>query len=82
MSIWYEKGESGTFTQRRGSAIRSLETLKFHPKITFFIGENGSGKSTLLESLAVSMGFNPEGGTKNFNHDLPVQRRGYSAGGL
>ncbi|MFE8046158.1 hypothetical protein RBA69_05360 [Brenneria goodwinii] len=46
------------------------------------MGENGSGKSTLLESLAVSMGFNPEGGTKNFNHDLPVQRRGYSAGGL
>nr|WP_275051565.1 AAA family ATPase [Brenneria goodwinii] len=23
--------------------------MKFHPKITFFIGENGSGKSTLLE---------------------------------
>jgi predicted ATPase len=31
------------------------------------VGENGTGKSTLLEAIAVSMGFNPEGGTRNFN---------------
>jgi predicted ATPase len=47
--------------------IRNLETLQFHPKVTFLIGENGSGKSTLVEALAVAWGFNPEGGTKNFN---------------
>ena len=47
-------------------AIRSLEYLEPHPKITFFVGENGSGKSTLLEAIAISMGFNPEGGSKNF----------------
>lgn len=47
-------------------AIRSLETLELHPKVTFFVGENGSGKSTLLEAIAVSLGFNAEGGTKNF----------------
>jgi predicted ATPase len=47
-------------------AVRALETLEPHPKVTFFVGENGSGKSTLLEAIAVSMGFNPEGGTKNF----------------
>ncbi len=47
--------------------IRSLEELEFHPKVTFFVGENGTGKSTLLEAIAVSLGFNPEGGTKNFN---------------
>jgi predicted ATPase len=47
-------------------AIRSLERLDLHPKVTFFVGENGSGKSTLLEAIAVSLGFNPEGGTKNF----------------
>lgn len=47
-------------------AIRSLDTLELHPKVTFFVGENGSGKSTLLEGIAVSLGFNPEGGTKNF----------------
>ncbi|WP_420065208.1 AAA family ATPase [Pectobacterium colocasium] len=48
-------------------SIRSLDKLELHPKATFFIGENGSGKSTLLEAIAVSMGFNPEGGTRNFH---------------
>lgn len=47
-------------------AVRSLDRLELHPKVTFFIGENGSGKSTLLEAIAVSLGFNAEGGTKNF----------------
>lgn len=48
-------------------AFRTLETLELHPKVTFIIGENGTGKSTLLEAIAVACGFNPEGGTKNFN---------------
>lgn len=48
-------------------AVRSFDMLVPHPKVTFLIGENGSGKSTLMEAIAVSMGFNPEGGTKNFN---------------
>lgn len=48
-------------------AIRDLQSLSFHPKVTFIIGENGSGKSTILESIAVAYGFNAEGGTKNFN---------------
>lgn len=47
-------------------AVRSLEQIELHPDVTFFVGENGSGKSTLLEAVAVSMGFNAEGGTKNF----------------
>lgn len=47
--------------------IKNLTNLKFHPKVTFIVGENGSGKSTLLEAIAVAYGFNPEGGTKNFN---------------
>ncbi len=47
-------------------AVRALDTLELHPKVTFFVGENGSGKSTLLEAMAISLGFNPEGGTKNF----------------
>lgn len=41
--------------------------IAFHRQLTFFVGENGSGKSTLIEALAVSQGFNPEGGTRNFN---------------
>jgi predicted ATPase len=48
-------------------AVRSLDSLALHPKVTFFIGENGSGKSTLLEAVAVALGFNAEGGSKNFN---------------
>lgn len=48
-------------------AIRSLERLQLHPNVTFLVGENGSGKSTLLEAIAVGMGFNAEGGSRNFN---------------
>lgn len=49
------------------TAVKNLERIDFHPKVTFFAGENGSGKSTLLEAIAVAFGFNPEGGTRNFN---------------
>ena len=48
-------------------AIKDLEYLEFHKNITIFVGENGSGKSTMLEAIAVNYGFNPEGGTKNYN---------------
>lgn len=47
-------------------AVQSLDTLVFHPKVTYIVGENGMGKSTLMEALAVALGFNPEGGTANF----------------
>lgn len=47
--------------------IKNFQKLAFHPNVTYIIGENGMGKSTLLEGLAVSLGFNPEGGTLNFN---------------
>ena len=48
-------------------AIKALDRLDLHPRVTFFIGENGSGKSTLLEAIAVADGFNAEGGTRNFD---------------
>lgn len=47
--------------------IRNLDKLSFHPNVTYIVGENGMGKSTLLEGIAVALGFNPEGGTRNFN---------------
>ncbi|MFS0638506.1 AAA family ATPase [Mesobacillus foraminis] len=48
-------------------SLKTMEQLTFHPKVTFLIGENGMGKSTLLEAVAVALGFNPEGGSMNFN---------------
>ena len=48
-------------------AVRTVESLALDPRMTIFVGENGSGKSTLVEGLAVAAGFNPEGGSTNFN---------------
>ncbi|WP_340372256.1 AAA family ATPase [Peribacillus sp. FSL E2-0218] len=47
--------------------IKHLRELAFHPNVTYVVGENGMGKSTLLEGIAIAYGFNPEGGTLNFN---------------
>ena len=47
--------------------LKKMERLSIGKRVTFFVGENGVGKSTLIEAIAVSMGFNPEGGTVNFN---------------
>ncbi len=41
--------------------------LRFDAPVTFLVGENGTGKSTLIEAIAVAYGFNPEGGSRNFN---------------
>ncbi len=49
------------------AAVKYLETLTFHPKVTFLVGENGSGKSTLMEAIALRYGLNAEGGSRNFN---------------
>lgn len=48
-------------------AVRGLDGLRFHPAVSFFVGENGSGKSTILEALAMAWGFGAEGGTLNFS---------------
>lgn len=50
-------------------AVRKLGMLSFTENVTFLVGENGSGKSTIIEALAVSLGFNPEGGSKNFRFE-------------
>jgi predicted ATPase len=49
-------------------AVRAFAAggLDLAPGVTFIVGENGSGKSTLVEAMAVSCGFNPEGGSQNF----------------
>lgn len=40
--------------------------ISFNAPVTVLVGENGTGKSTLLEAIAVAVGFNPEGGSRNF----------------
>jgi predicted ATPase len=47
-------------------AIGGMDSIEFDRPVTFFLGENGSGKSTLLEAIAVGMGLNAEGGSRNF----------------
>ncbi len=48
-------------------ALKEGKRLDFTSPVTFFVGENGCGKSTLIEAVAVALGFNGEGGSKNFN---------------
>jgi len=47
-------------------AVAGVSEMTFTNPVTLFVGENGTGKSTLLEAIAVSCGFNPEGGTRNY----------------
>lgn len=46
--------------------LSKMERLTFEKPVSFLVGENATGKSTLLEAIAVAMGFNPEGGGRNF----------------
>lgn len=67
--------------------LKKMDGLQFTSPVTFIVGENGVGKSTLIEGIAVAMGFNPEGGTVNFNfstreshsdlHEYLTVSRGY-----
>src|ERR1041385_8684812 len=47
-------------------AIAHLGEREFTAPVTVFVGENGMGKSTLLEAIAVVVGYNAEGGGRNF----------------
>lgn len=60
-----------TIRLKEGISPNNIEKIllpyEFQNSLTIFIGENGSGKSTLLEAIAINLGCNPEGGSKNFN---------------
>ena len=59
-------------------AIGGLDTIEFDRPVTFFVGENGAGKSTLLEAIAIGMGLNPEGGSRNFRFATRESHSGLS----
>lgn len=61
------------------SVIRDFTDLQFNQQVTFFVGENGSGKSTLLKAIACLLGFNAEGGTKNFRFSTGNENRDLTA---
>jgi len=67
ISLKREKVLDGTKYPFTIPAVRHLDGLSFDPDVTFLIGENGAGKSTLLEAISIALGFNAEGGTKNFS---------------
>ena len=48
-------------------AIRGLSKLELGGHVTLLAGENGSGKSTLVEAVAIALGFNAEGGSRNMS---------------
>ena len=48
-------------------ALLAGKMLEICSPVTFFVGDNGTGKSTLLEAMAIALGYNPEGGSKNFD---------------
>ena len=51
---------------RRFVIWKKIGSLALEMPVTFFVGENGTGKSTLIEAIAVAMGFNGEGGSRDF----------------
>ncbi|MDR2897131.1 MAG: AAA family ATPase [Propionibacteriaceae bacterium] len=65
--VWLDEDSPTTGYPFSLPVVTSLRRcrLRFHPKVTFLVGENGSGKSTLMEAMALLLGFNPEGGNKN-----------------
>ncbi len=58
---------SGDSYLRNIQALQHINEIVLEKPVTFFVGENGTGKSTLLEAVAVAYGFNPEGGSINYN---------------
>ena len=60
-------------------AIKNLEKLEFHSKVTFLVGENGAGKSTFLEAIAVAAAIDGAGAIDSYGgKSLDEQSHGES----
>lgn len=66
ISINWMKGDISPYV-RGIKALKGVDDMYFTKPVTFFVGENGTGKSTLLEAIAIACGYNPEGGTRNYD---------------
>ncbi|KRN30214.1 AAA family ATPase [Liquorilactobacillus mali] len=65
ITIDWNKIAEDSYT-RKIDSLKGSTQLDFDHAVTFFVGDNGSGKSTLLEAIAIKYGFNPEGGSRNY----------------
>jgi predicted ATPase len=61
------RGEAGDYTDEL-PALRDVERIELHPRVTFFVGEDGRGKSTLVEARAVAKKLKAEGGGRTYQH--------------
>lgn len=75
LEIKYEKPADCGYYPFNLPALKNLSALSLNGRVTFICGENGSGKSTIIEAIAVAAGFNPEGGTRNFDFETRAQNK-------
>ncbi len=50
------------------AAVTALDHIRFDD-VTVLVGDNGTGKSTLVEAIAIAVGLNPEGGSRNLRFE-------------
>lgn len=58
-------------------AMLKGKMININSPVTFFVGDNGTGKSTLLEAIAIAVGYNAEGGGKNFDFETRNTHSGF-----
>lgn len=58
-------------------ALLDGQMINIDSPVTFFVGDNGTGKSTLLEAIAIAVGYNAEGGGKNFDFETRNTHSGF-----
>ena len=66
-SVWFELPQGKRGYPFDIEAVAECGKIELEEPVTILTGENGSGKSTILEAIAVAVGFNPEGGSRNFS---------------
>lgn len=75
--IWLKplppKSDNYVFSLPMVKGLQAVGKLSLDSPVTFLVGENGAGKSTLLEAIALTCGFNAEGGSRNFSFETTLE---------